>query len=299
MKMKFLTLPILVFLLSISCEQKKKDAVSESENDFEALFNGQDFSGWETWIGVPHMSVEVEGSTKDSEGNYTEALGLNNDPLQVFSITEVDGAPALHVSGQIYGSFATKEAYENYHYRMEVKWGDKKWAPREDLPKNAGLLYHGTGEFGAGLGVWKNSHECQIMEGMFGDSYRMGDTWCEIKATRPDPETRYSFDPKGDLIAFGSDESAGKICSKNPENEKPHGEWNTVEIICVGDTSIHIINGQVNMVNYNSKLVKSDGTKSSLTKGVIQLQSEGAEVFYRNMEIRKISEVPEEYKSYL
>ena len=48
------------------------------------------------------------------------------------------------------------------------------------------------------------------------------------------------------------------------------------------------------MVNEDSHLLVN-GQKKPLSKGNIQLQSEGAEVFFRKMEIREIDEIPEEY----
>jgi hypothetical protein len=258
---------------------------------FEPVFNGQNFDGWEIYLGVPDSSVDVPGLQKNDDGTYAGALGVNNDPLGVFSVEQVDGEPALHVSGQIYGSFATVREYENYHFRMEVKWGEKKWAPREDKPRNAGLLYHGTGEFGKGLDVWKVSHECQIMETMFGDSYRMGDTYCDITASKSNGNERYTFDKNAPSVGFSPELP---ICSKNPMNEKPMGEWNVVEILCYEGTSVHVINGKVNMVNTNSHRVVG-GKAVPLTKGVIQLQSEGAEIYYRKMEIKPIDGIPAQY----
>jgi hypothetical protein len=38
-----------------------------------------------------------------------------------------------------------------------------------------------------------------------------------------------------------------------------------------------------------------DGKEVPLTKGRIQLQSEGAEVFYRNIALRPISKIPDDY----
>ncbi len=286
MKKVLYVLPLLAMMLLVSCGTK--------EAKFESLFNGKDFTGWEAYVGVPDPSVDVPGMEKNAEGVYTQPLGVNNDPLKVFSVVETDGDPALRASGQIYGSFATVKEYGNYHLRLQVKWGEKKWAPREDKPRNAGVLYHGFGEFGKGLGVWKMSHECQVMETMFGDSYRMGDTYCDITASRANENERYTFDPKAPAVSFGPDLPAGPICSKNPMNEKPIGQWNTVEVLCFEGTSVHVINGKVNMVNTNSR-IKVDGKDVPLTKGVIQLQSEGAEVYYRNIEIAPITAIPAEY----
>src|SRR5438067_2070334 len=57
--------------------------------------------------------------------------------------------------------------------------------------------------------------------------------------------------------------------------EHPAGQWNTLECVCAGDTITNILNGKV--VNR--------GTNSSHTKGKILFQSEGAEVFFRKIEL--------------
>jgi len=285
MKKVFLVFPLIAMMLVVSCG---------SEPKWESLFNGKDFTGWETYLGVPDASVDVPGMERNEEGQYTQPVGLGKDPLKVFTVVQEDGAPALRFSGQIFGSFSTIKEYGNYHLRMEVKWGPKKWFPaRWNGRSNSGLLYHGVGEFGKGLGVWKISHEFQVMENDFGDSYRMGETYCDITAAQDG--RRYTYDPTAAPVRFGpQSDGLPPICAKNPVNEKPFGQWNTIELICFEGTSIHIVNGVVNMVNTNSHL-KVNGREVPLTKGVIQLQSEGAEIFYRNIEIRPITKIPGEY----
>ena len=286
MKKVFYVFPLLAMMFLVSCE---------SEAKWESLFNGKDFTGWEFYLGVPNASTDVPGMERNEDGVYTQPVGLGNDPLNVFTVVNVDGAPALRFSGQIFGSFSTIAEYENYHLKLETKWGETKWEPnRWEGRRNSGLLYHGVGEFGAGLGVWKTSHELQIMENDFGDSYRMGAIFCDITARPNETGRGYTFDPTAQPVRFGPGMPAGPICKRNPINEKPHGQWNTVELICFEGTSIHIVNGKVNMINTNSHLVVN-GREVPLTKGVIQLQSEGAEVFFRNIEIRPISKIPAEY----
>lgn len=73
----------------------------------------------------------------------------------------------------------------------------------------------------------------------------------------------------------------------------PHGEWNTVEVICVGADSIHVVNGLVVMRLEGAR--KQPGGEV-LDEGFIGLQSEGAEIFFRNIEIRSIERVPAEYQ---
>ncbi|MDR1154138.1 MAG: DUF1080 domain-containing protein [Bacteroidales bacterium] len=283
MKKGFYVFPLLAAMFLISCGP-----------EWEPLFNGRDFAGWETYIGVPDPSVDVPGMERSEEGAYAQPLGVGSDPLKVFTVVQVDGGPAVRASGQIYGSLATVREYGNYHLRLEVKWGERKWAPREDKPRNAGVLYHGTGDFGKGLDVWKISHECQVMETMFGDSYRMGETFCDITASRAGENERYTFDRTAPAVSFGHNLPAGPVCSRNPMNEKPAGEWNAIELLCCEGVSVHVVNGRVNMINTNSHLVV-DGREVPLTGGVIQLQSEGAEIYYRNIEIRPISRIPDEY----
>ena len=60
--------------------------------------------------------------------------------------------------------------------------------------------------------------------------------------------------------------------------EKPAGEWNRMEVVCDGDSITNIVNGYV--VNV--------ATRSSLTKGKIIIQSEGAEILFRKIEVRPL-----------
>ena len=277
---------IAMMMFSVSCV---------SEPKWEQLFNGKDLAGWEIYLGVPHSSVDVPDMTRNEEGLYTEPLGVGSDPLCVFAVVAEDGAPAIRVTGQIFGALATTSEYGNYHLRLETKWGEQKWEPlRTDGRRNSGLLYHGVGEYGAGLGVWKISHECQLMENDFGDSYRMGATFCDITARPNETGRGYTFDPSADKQRFGPGMPAGPICRKDPMNENPQGQWNVVELFCFEGTSVHVINGKVNMVNTNSYTLVDD-KETPLTKGVIQLQSEGAEIFFRKIEISPIDKIPAEY----
>src|SRR4030095_11699007 len=90
-------------------------------------------------------------------------LGWNNDPKGVFTIVETDGAPAIRVSGEIYGAITTKRKFENFHFRLEMKWGEKRWPPRETVARDSGILYCGIGEPNPGTG-WLTSVENNVME---------------------------------------------------------------------------------------------------------------------------------------
>ena len=53
-----------------------------------------------------------------------------------------------------------------------------------------------------------------------------------------------------------------------------------------------MVNGVVVMALYNSRQEEGDD-EFPLTKGKIQIQSEGAEVFYSNIQIQSIQKLPD------
>jgi hypothetical protein len=55
-----------------------------------------------------------------------------------------------------------------------------------------------------------------------------------------------------------------------------------------------MVNGVVTMVNYNSGRIEKDGTVLPLSKGKIQIQSEGGELFVKSITLDKIKEIPAE-----
>jgi hypothetical protein len=244
------------------------------EPSFRSLFNGKNLDGWDTWLSRAHQSKEQ--------------IGLNKDPKGVYTVVTEDGKPVIRISGEIFGAITTKDEFENYHLRFEVKWGEKRWPPREKAVRDSGLLYHCVGPHGAGGGHWMKSFECQIQENDFGDFYSVAGVIVDVEGERKGD--------KGPILYRKGGQKFKGVTSRiirNPLNEKPHGQWNVVELYAVGQTAVHVINGKTNMIMTGLRH-KVDGKEVPLTKGKIQLQSEGAEVFYRNLEVRPIKEIPAE-----
>lgn len=258
------------------------NTIPANENSWTSLFNGQDLTGWETYLGPKYDTVE-----KKFRG---EPIGLNTDPFNVFTVVEEDGEPAIRISGQYFGGISTKKEYANYHFQLEFKWGEPKWIPRDSVKRDSGLLYHGVGEHGVNDKFWLRSQECQIQEGDCGDYWGVGNARFDIPVSK---ESEYKvFSKGGEIKPFSTESDQGRHCIKYPDAEKPTGEWNTVELFSFGDTSVHVVNGVVNMILYNSRYF--DGTKEvPLKKGKFQIQSEGAEVYYRNIKVRPLFEIPE------
>jgi len=201
-----------------------------------ALFNGRNLDGWYTFF---------------------PSRGVNSDPDRIITVEE---GGVIHVSGKEFGYFATVRDYAGYHLTFEVKWGEKKWPPRENAVRDSGVLVHQIGQDV----VWPKSWECQIQEGDFGDIHHVGGISSVVNGKR-----------------------TGSRVIKTQNAEKPHGEWNTVEVICDGDTATNIVNGVV--VNVATGLNQArDGGGQALVRGKIAFQSEGAECFYRNIRIKPI-----------
>ncbi|QHV98209.1 3-keto-disaccharide hydrolase [Spirosoma endbachense] len=261
-------------------------AVAQSSGkpgNWQSLFNGKNFSGWETYLDKPYA--------KDSPDRKTPPLGLNNDPNHVFSAVTVDGKPALRISGETFGGINTLAEFENYHLRLEFKWGTQKWPPKLDRPRDSGLLYHSVGPHGTPM-LWMESFELQVQEGDCGDYWGVMNVLADITA-RKNEKGAYVYQPRADLVTFQDKTPVGRSCLKNPDSEKPSGEWNVLELYCFGDTCLHVMNGKVNLVLTHTRHLVN-GQTVPLTKGKIQLQSEGAEVFYRNIQVQNISVLPPE-----
>jgi hypothetical protein len=232
---------------------------------------------------------------KDEKGNPRVPIGYNNNVSNVFTMID-EGEPVLRISGEIYGCVFTKQEFENYHLKMNVKFGTKKWEPRLNDPMDSGILYHSQGE--CGVDYWRSwmlSQEFQIMENSCGDYWSIANSQIDVKASKPNGNEYYRFDKKGTTLSFGTGTGNPGHCERSENFEKPAGEWNTVELICYGDKSIHIINGHVVMALSNSRFRAGDESKP-LTKGKIQLQSEAAEVFYKHIMIKNIEAIPAEYE---
>lgn len=254
-----------------------------------SLFNGKDFSGWYTWIARPDSSVEVPGMVRDAKGHYTEPIGLNKDPMGVFSVVEEDGAPAIRISGQIMGILVTDKEYENYHLKLQFKWGNKKYPPRQNEPRDSGILYNSIGHEGAWYGVWMKSIEYQVNEKEVGDIYAVDTVFIDIPAVK-DSAGNYRYRQGAEKVTFSP---AIQHCAHDADYEYPAGQWNTVEIYTINGRSVHVVNGKVNNRPENIRCYVN-GEEVTLSKGKIQLQSEGSEVFYRDITIAPIREIPHE-----
>ena len=276
-----LKLGSILFLFSVLLFSNFTDSISVMRKG-KPLFNGKNLTGWDTYVGQPYDTI-----LKKFEG---APVGLNRDPDHVFSVVKEDGK-SIRIAGEKFGGVSTQQSFENYHLQFEFKWGKLKWHPKRNAKRDSGLLYHAVGTHGADGGFWMRSQEFQIQEGDCGDYWGVAGGIADVPATQQG-EKRFVYTPGSPLLAFSEKGPQGRNCIKNPDGEKPYGEWNTVDLYCFGDTSVHVVNGKVAMVLFRSR--QTDGDRETpLKKGKIQLQSEGAELFYRNLWLEPITAIPQ------
>jgi hypothetical protein len=279
----------LIYVASLSGAAAVRLRAADS---WRPLFNGRDLTGWEMFMTNPDSAWDVPGLKRDANGRYLEPIGKNYDPLKVFNVDTVDNGPVIHITGQGFGVITTKETFANFHLRLQMKWGERKWSIKLNLPRDTGLLYLVHGEPGFDHATWPRSIEFQIQENDTGDLYALG-TQITVNATYTD--RLWLYDPKGHPTLFVQKAPIGNRCVKRGDPEKPNGEWNTLDLFCVGEESVHVVNNVVVMRLQHAQ--RLDGpTPKPLTNGQISLQTEGAEVYFRHIEITPLSAIPQELR---
>jgi hypothetical protein len=256
----------------------------------------KDLSQWDNYLSY-RLKEGYNGSVpKDTLGNEIAPVGYNKPGYDVFTVIEENNKPVIRISGEIYGCLISKEEYSNYHLKLKVKWGKIKWDPRKKLLKDSGILYHSIGPIGEDYWrSWMLSQEFQIMEGHMGDFWSQKMSAIDIRAFIPESEMSAVADESQPFIPFGHGTPTG-FCMRSANYEIP-GDWNTIDLICFNGRSLHIVNGHVVMILKDSRHFEN-GNIQPLIKGKIQLQSEGAEVFYKDIKISGLEALPAEYEKY-
>jgi hypothetical protein len=241
------------------------------------LFNGRDLSNFYTWLAK---------------------LG-RADPDRVCTVVDrIDGAPAIRMSGQHTGGIVTKERYKNYRLVVEYRWGLVTWGARMNRARAGAISLHCQGEDGNHAkdftGAWMRSIEFFLAEGGAGDLILLGgyergnperifpSATAALKAGTQiwDPTGTPTHLPRGRVRARGHDAQWQDVLGARSGStvEKPTGEWNRIEAICAGDRITCFVNGvKVNEV-----------TNASFTGGSIMFPSEGAEIYFRRIELHPL-----------
>lgn len=236
-----------------AAQNVKEDALQEipPHQKLTKLFNGKNFSGFDILL---------------------KEHGINSDPNRVFRIE--DGV--LHITGEEFGGLVTTKEYADYYLRVEFKWGENIYPPRVGTARDSGIQYNVTGP----LKVWPRMMEFQINEGGTGDMWVVNGTCITVNGelyqstSEPGPKQyiRIPHFGRGPFVNV-----AGHRDSVN-DLEKPHGEWNVLELVVDGDRILYLVNGKLALT----------GTDANTTRGKILFQCEGSEVYFRHMQIAQL-----------
>ena len=212
-----------------------------------------------TMLSISYISVgQVMGkSDKDSGKKESKNIALFNgkdlnnwvfklkdpsvDPATVFTLKN----GVIHISGNPYGYMRTKESYSDYKLHVEWRW------PAEAT--NSGVFVHAQKPDT----IWLKCVECQLQAGNAGDFVCMN----------------------GADMSERTDKSKPFVKKFAASSEKPTGEWNTMEVICEGNSIKVTVNG----------ILQNKGTNVNLSEGSICLQSEGKDIEFRNVYLNTLS----------
>jgi len=214
------------------------------------LFNGVDFSGWDRYLGKP----------TDND----PALGLDNDPRGVYSIVMLDGEPAIRISGEIWGSLLSEREFCDFRLHAQYRWGTLQYTY-----KDSGIMFLSGGPLGA-VNAGGNPLSDPIGSGAFMVS-------AEFQITPGDVGSLYNLGP----VAF--DQSL-----HSPGSEADPSQWNDVDITLQDDVASLVLNGHEVSRASGFVLNWPYEPATALRCGKLQLQSEGAEIFFRHVEIEEL-----------
>ncbi len=246
------------------------------------LFNGKDLKDWDAWLGYADPALTYKRPA-------VAPIGATAQSAEIFKVVSEDGRPALYVNGKTWGSLVRKGDFADYHLRLQYKWGKGRWAPRETQAPNNGLLYHTHGAPGVVWGTWSQAVEFEIMTGSIGMVVPVGEAISAEVTAVDDPSLiapKLRFAPAGRIVTAKGGTKDWNVEAYS-DAEKPAGQWNTLDLYVLGDRAVHVVNGVPVMEVHG---LKADG--QPLTHGAIQLQSEGAETFFRDIVLEPITSLP-------
>ncbi len=237
-------------------------------------------------------SEVVRPFSQPDMGQFTTWLKKtgHEDPDKVFRLEN----GVLRCGDEDMGYVATKQSYRDYHLSVEYKWGRKN--PTDKYVRNSGILLNGVGPDGSQSGIWMTSIECQLAQGCEGDLILIRGKTAEgqpFPATitsyvtnGPDGKPRWNENGTRTVYSgrqfWWSKHQPGfkELIDTRGESDvaSPLGEWTKVECLCHQGRITIKVNG----------FVVNECFDVQPASGKILLQSEGHEVFFRNMEIRPI-----------
>jgi hypothetical protein len=206
-----------------------------------------------------------DGKTTDGWRNYGKATFPNGWIIEDEALLCI-GSGRGEAGAKEGGDIIYDKKFSNFHLKIEWKISEGG---------NSGIFYLGqeTPDYDY---IWKTAPELQVL-----DNEKHPDSFLGVDGNRK----------AGSLY---------DLIPANPQNTKPAGEWNQVEIISYKGTIIHKMNGKT-VVEYHlwtpaweemvagSKFPELNATWADVaSEGYIGLQDHGDDVWFRNIKIKEL-----------
>lgn len=257
---KSMVLAAFVMVVMAACSSNK------STNDgFVKIFNGTNWDGWYFKL-------------KNDDPELAKKLyAIEDSVVHIFNSEFPDSLKLGTGENDTHGMFYTEKKFSKYILRFEYKWGTKIANNFDDWQYDAGVYYHVFNDK-----IWPDGFEYQIRYDHTNQRNHTGDL---IRSA-----TTYKWFPSSDTTVFLSPKEGGiaqdvegwmHYASAPQHFNAVNGEWNKCEIIVMGNQyAIHKLNGEI--INIATDL--------SVGEGIIGFQSETAEIFYKNIELKEFTE---------
>lgn len=244
----------------------------KTEDGFVKLFNGKNLDGWYTFL---------------------QKHGRDKDPDKIITITD-DGMIHLYKNAKhgdhvMQGYIGTNDEYSHYHLRVQYKWGEKKFRPRFEIYRDAGIYYHKVGRDW----VWPRAMQYQIERTNIGDIVTVGhlryESWAHPQTVDAKKPLFMLREDGGQEITRGDKAGISHLAHRGLHEAEG---WNQIDLIVRGDSAEHWLNGKLvaKCKNIRQPKDKINGEYIPLTKGKILLEIEAAEMWFRNVEIKVLDE---------
>ncbi len=255
---------ISMLLATLSCATKMSNK-SNTDGDWQVLFNGKNLDGW-----TPKIYHHETGD------NYANTFSVKNGNILV----SYDGYTEFR---NRYGHLFYKEPFSSFHLIFQYKLTDQ-WM--KDAPtytyRNSGVMFHSQDpKTILKEQDWPISVEWQILAEEKEGVARPTGNMCS-------PGTEVFFKNKMDA----------RHCINSSSKTYKWDEWVTGELIVYGDSLVtHIVNGDTvlqytkpqiggGVANGFDPAIKIDG--KPLTSGYISLQAEGQGIEFRDIKIKRL-----------
>ncbi len=257
--------PIKVVLISAISALLSSHSIAREqpivEDGFVPLFNGRNWDGW-------HLKIK----SGDAE-MAAKVYAIEDGMVHVFKDLP-DGLELNAGTNSTHGLFYTNKKYSRFIFRFDYKWGKKTYNNFNQFQYDAGCYYHVADDK-----IWPVGIEYQIRYDHLKQKNHTGDFWAYGIQWYAGPDGAFLLPRDG-----GTAQPPRKGEHPVLASAKHHAlddQWNQCEVIVMADEyAIHKLNGQV--VNMATKLPHREG--------IIGLQSETAEIYYRNLRIKEFSE---------